>query len=236
MSSISTIPFSRLVYAFIPVFIICIFFVKWSLSSTNLLYAVVRMLSQLLLVGFFLSYVFGADSYLIVLFVSCLMISVSAWIALRTVKSKRKLLYSKALISIFLGGGFVLFLMTQVVLQLSPWYYPRYFIPLAGMIFFNAINSISLAAERYFTELDRGLSYFDARKIGLQTSLIPILNSFFAVGLVSLPGMMTGQILSGTSPFIAARYQIMVMCMVFGSAGLSSLIFLYLLKKDIQSD
>jgi putative ABC transport system permease protein len=61
-------------------------------------------------------------------------------------------------------------------------------------------------------------------------SIVPITNSLFAVGLVSLPGMMTGQILSGVSPLIAARYQIMVMCMIYGSAGISSCCFLKLVK------
>jgi putative ABC transport system permease protein len=60
-------------------------------------------------------------------------------------------------------------------------------------------------------------------------------NSLFAVGLVSLPGMMTGQILSGVSPLIAVRYQIMVMCMIFGAAGIASAIFLVLVKSDFDA-
>ena len=68
----------------------------------------------------------------------------------------------------------------------------------------------------------------------LKASLIPITNSLFAVGLVSLPGMMTGQILSGVSPFIAARYQIMVMCMIFASAGISAASFLALVRADFS--
>jgi len=120
------------------------------------------------------------------------------------------------------------------VLAMDPWYLPSYMIPLAGMIFANAMNSVSLAGERLEAELDRGVSYERARVIALQTSLIPITNSLFAVGLVSLPGMMTGQILSGVSPFIAARYQIMVMCMLFGSAGISSASFLVLAKSEFK--
>ncbi len=88
-------------------------------------------------------------------------------------------------------------------------------------------------------ELGRGVSYDDARGIALNAALIPIINSLFAVGLVSLPGMMTGQILSGISPFIAARYQIMVMCMLFTAAGFSAAFFLViardLLIKNSQS-
>tara|TARA_B100000029_G_C17550720_1_gene950023 strand:- start:537 stop:872 length:336 start_codon:yes stop_codon:yes gene_type:complete len=105
-------------------------------------------------------------------------------------------------------------------------------IPIAGMIFASSMNGISLAAERLNAELDRGVNYNIARGIALKASLIPITNSLFAVGLVSLPGMMTGQILSGISPLIAVRYQIMVMCMIFGSVGLSSFLFLVLIKKN----
>ncbi len=158
------------------------------------------------------------------------MLTSSSWIALRTVKIPKKEIYFQSLLAILIGGGSVLFLITQAVVNLEPWFLPSYMIPLAGMIFANSMNSISLAAERFFSETDRGLSYDQARIVALRASLIPITNSLFAVGLVSLPGMMTGQILSGISPFIAARYQIMVMCMMFGSAGISSAIFLTLLK------
>ena len=103
-------------------------------------------------------------------------------------------------------------------------------IPLAGMIFANSMNSVSLAVERLNAEINKGVPYAEARNIALQASLIPIINSLFAVGLVSLPGMMTGQILSGVSPLIAIRYQIMVMCMIFGSSGISTACFLVMIK------
>jgi len=94
------------------------------------------------------------------------------------------------------------------------------------MIFAASMNSISLAAERIGSEMERGVSYIEAKAVALNAALIPITNSLFAVGLVSLPGMMTGQILSGVSPFIAARYQLMVMCMMFIAAGFSAVLFL----------
>ena len=115
-------------------------------------------------------------------------------------------------------------------MALDPWYAPQSMIPIAGMIFANSMNSVSLAAERLNAEMERNVSYDVARKIALQSSLIPVINSLLAVGLVSLPGMMTGQILSGVSPLIAARYQIMVMCMILGSAGIATAYFLVLVK------
>ena len=162
------------------------------------------------------------------------MLVASSWISNRTVKEKRRQYFAQALLSIAIGGGLTLALITQWVLELQPWYLPRYMIPLAGMIFANSMNSISLAGERLEAELVRGVSYEKGRTIALQAALIPITNSLLAVGLVSLPGMMTGQILSGVSPLIAARYQIMVMCMIFGSAGMSATIFLTLIKTDLE--
>ena len=70
-------------------------------------------------------------------------------------------------------------------------------IPLAGMIFAATMNSVSLAADRLHAELGRGIDYIHARNLACQAALIPIINSLLAVGLVSLPGMMAGQILSG---------------------------------------
>jgi putative ABC transport system permease protein len=98
------------------------------------------------------------------------------------------------------------------------------------MIFAQSMTAISLAGERYFSELDRDQPYTTARGIALKAALIPITNSLFAVGLVSLPGMMTGQILAGVDPLIAARYQIMVMAMLFGSAGISAACYLTWVK------
>ncbi len=194
------------------------------------------MLTQLLLIGYFLIYIFKTDSALIIVAVLTIMLLSSSWIALRTMKIPRKVLYLKSLSAIALAGILILALVTRGVLNLQPWYMPSYLIPLAGMIFANAMNSVSLAGERLEAEIDRGIPYLQARIIALKASLIPITNSLFAVGLVSLPGMMTGQILSGVSPLIAVRYQIMVMCMIFSAAGIASAIFLVLIRPNFHSE
>ena len=232
--SVATIPLLNQTNAFIPVVIVIIIIAKWQLGYQGATYAVARMLSQLLLIGYVLAYIFKTENSLIVIAVLIIMLFSASWIALRTLSVPRKTLFTKSLLAIFLGGGTTLALMSQAVLHLTPWYLPSYLIPLGGMIFANSMNSISLAGERLTAELHRETPYTKARSIALQAALIPLTNSLLAVGLVSLPGMMTGQILSGISPLIAARYQIMVMCMTFGSAGLSAAIFLALIKKDID--
>jgi len=194
------------------------------------------MLGQLLLVGYFLTTIFETDSSVVIIAILAIMVFSSSWIALGTVKVQRKKLYARALCAIAVGGLVSLLFVTQGVLHLSPWYSPQYVVPLAGMIFASSMNSVSLAAERLHAEMERGVLYQDAKKVALQASLIPVVNSLLAVGLVSIPGMMTGQILSDVSPLIAARYQIMVMCMVFGAAGISAACFLVLARTMERSD
>jgi len=232
-STIQIIPLTNLALSFLPVFVVVAVLYKWRMDYRNALYAVSRMLVQLLAIGYFLAYLFESESWLFISMVLAVMLIASSLIALRTAGHLRKSLFSRALASITLGGGLMLILVTQGVLELTPWYNPRFVIPLAGMIFANALNSISLAIERLTSELERGMVYQEARNIAFRASLIPITNSLFAVGLVSLPGMMTGQILSGVSPLIAVRYQVMVMAMVFGAAGISAATFLILIKRKI---
>lgn len=231
---VQLISFENLALAFIPVAVVVFILFRWTKGYWTEVYGFSRMLGQLLLVGYFLTFIFESDSAWIVLLVIAVMVFASSSIALRTVKGEWRKLYWRSFVAILIGGGAVLILITQGVLALDPWYMPSYFIPLAGMIFANSMNSVSLAADRLYAEAEREVPYVKARNIALRSSLIPMTNALFAVGLVSLPGMMTGQILSGVSPLIAVRYQIMVMCMVFGAAGISSAIFLTLVKSDYR--
>ena len=221
-----TIPLSNLAIAFIPVFVVLIIIWRWNIGLKSSLYAIFRMIIQLLLIGYVLTYIFETNSNYVVIAVLSIMLLSASWISLRTTSLPRKILFINAVSAMVIGGVTVLIIMTQAVLMIEPWYSPSYLIPLAGMIFANCMNGISLSAERLESELSQGKSFKEAKVIALKTSLIPITNMLLAVGLVSLPGMMTGQILSGVSPMIAVRYQIMVMCMFFGSTGISVAMFL----------
>ncbi|MFT5133065.1 MAG: putative ABC transport system permease protein [Gammaproteobacteria bacterium] len=229
-NTVQTIPLINLATSFIPALVVIVILIRWSLEASNAIYAIARMLVQLLIIGYFLAYIFESNSALIIVIILSIMVIASSWIALGTIKDKRRLLYKQALLSIAIGGGITLFFVTQGVLLLEPWYSPQLMVPLAGMIFANSMNSISLAVERLNAETNRDVPYDVARNVAFQACLIPVVNSLFAVGLVSLPGMMTGQILSGVSPLVAVRYQIMVMCMIFGSSGISTACFLVLVR------
>ncbi len=227
-----TLTLYDLLFSFIPAAIVIGVMIYQSLQYKTALYAMARMVLQLLLIGYFLIYIFKAETSAVVLLTLGIMLLAAGWISLRTVEQKRNALFAKSIISIGVGGGLTLILVTQVVIGLNPWYQPSYMIPLAGMIFANAMTAISLAAERLSSELSNKTDYRQASTQAYQAALIPVVNGLFAVGLVSLPGMMTGQILSGVSPLIAARYQIMVMAMIFGASGLSVLLFLKIAKAD----
>ena len=232
---IQSISLANLAFAFIPVAVVLFILFKWSLDTHRAIHALIRMLVQLLLVGYALNYIFAGNSSFVIVAILIVMVLFSSWIALSNIKERRLQLLKWAITSIALGGGFTLLLITQGVLAVQPWYHAQTIIPLAGMIFANCMNSVSLSGERFYAEFERDKDYINARKMAFQASIIPNINALFAVGVVSLPGMMTGQILSGISPFIAARYQIMVMCMVFASAGISSACFLLLQKRVIST-
>jgi putative ABC transport system permease protein len=216
--------------AFIPVLVTLVIIFYWSNSIRHASIAILRMLMQLLLIGYVLEFIFNANNQWIIIAVLCFMLTAASWIAMGAMPVKRSSLLAYSLAAIAVGGLFNLFLITQGVLHANPWYQPSIMIPLAGMIFSNSMNSVSLAGERLFSELGHHEDYTRARNVAFQAAMIPITNSLLAVGLVSLPGMMTGQILAGTSPLVAARYQIIVMCMIFSSAGISTALFLWLIR------
>lgn len=224
---VQTIPFHRLGFALVPAFCVMALMWRWRAGAGKAMHAFVRMFIQLFLIGYALVYIFAANSGLMVFAVLAVMVFAASWIALNTLTAGKREALPAAFLGVFIGGGITFVSVVYGVLRLEPWYEPHMVIPLAGMIFSNSMTSISLAAERLSAERANGAPYEAARITAFRAAMIPVINSLFAVGLVSLPGMMTGQILSGVSPLIAARYQIMVMCMIFGSSGLSTALFLH---------
>ena len=216
--------------AFLPALVVIGVMLYWRSNTGTAVYATVRMLIQLLLIGYVLIYIFESDQWFIIAAVVAVMILASSWIAIRPLAERDLPSYLQALAAIAIGGLPTLILVTQLVIDVEPWFSPRYLVPLAGMIFAGSMNAVSLAAERFQAESARGVDYAVARRTAFQAALIPMINSLFAVGLVSLPGMMTGQILSGVSPLIAAQYQIVVMTMLFGATGISAAVYLGMLS------
>lgn len=219
-----------LAWCAIPVVLVAIVYARWSGKASEVLLSAARMTLQLIAVGYVLVALFENPSPWITAVVLIMMVCIASWIALRPVGHKRSYL-KPTLIALACSAGLHLFISLILVVGVETWYEPRVVIPLAGMYFANTMNAISLATERYHSELEEGKTEPKARLTAFQAAMIPQINSLLAVGLVSLPGMMTGQILSGVSPLIAVRYQIMIMTMVLGSGGCGAALMLWQLGR-----
>jgi putative ABC transport system permease protein len=140
--------------------------------------------------------------------------------------------------TMMLAASLVTVLALTAQLQAEPWYDPRYALPLFGMILGNAMTGISLGLNTLTTTLTREKAAVEAQLLlgasrweairpvsrqALKTGFMPIINSMAATGVVSLPGMMTGQILAGVAPTEAVKYQLFVMCLIAGATGLGVL-------------
>ena len=227
-----TISLLNLLYLLPPLFMVAFFYYKWVGNKTEIAFATLRMSVQLILIGYVLTSLFSTNAFWLLALLVAVMIATASLIARRNIYRKDFESYGVILISIALGGTLNLALVLWGVLDLENPLDPRYVIPLAGMIYANAMNAISLCAERYEKERETHESV-KARSIAFKASMIPQINSFLAVGFVSLPGMMTGQILSGIDPLIAVRYQIVVMAMILSSGAISNILYLsYITYKE----
>jgi len=210
-------------------------------QGKQLLWASLRMVFQLLAVGYLLHLVFAVRSPIPVLLILVAMAGFSLQVMGARIKRKMPHFYRVAGSSILIGCAGITFYFCSLVVEYAPWYDPRYLIPLAGMIIGNSMNGASLAAERLSAEMhDRreeietavclGATARQASDPAVRTayraSLIPTMNTMAATGIVALPGMMTGQILSGTEPMIAVRYQIAIMCAITGAVAITSFLLL----------
>ena len=227
-----TISLTNLLYSLIPLLLVGYFYYKWANNKSEILYSTIRMIIQLLLVGYILIYIFENKNIYLGVLILIFMMLISTWISIRNTPDKSFSHFIKISISLGLSGVLHLVLIINFILDFEIFYEPRYVIPIAGMIIANSMNVLSLAIERFEKEFIKNKNFEEARKVSFKSALIPQINSLLAVGLVSLPGMMTGQILSGIDPLIAVRYQIMIMATILSSAGIRLIIYFLLSKKN----
>jgi putative ABC transport system permease protein len=200
--------------------------------------ASVRTVVQLLLVGYILRFVFDLDQFLPILTVALIMTLFAGRTAVQRPSRTFKGATWRACATLVLTGLLTVFLVTKLIVGAEPWYEPQYLIPLLGMILGNALTGISLCLDSLLESLTthrgeievhlahgatRWEAARDAVADAVRRGMIPIINTMMVVGIVSLPGMMTGQILSGTDPLQAVKYQIVVMFMIAAAAALGSI-------------
>ena len=214
----------------------------------SLIWGTIRTVVQLTLVGYVLAYVFSINNLWLVfgiLTVMCLVASKTATSRAANVSDYPSLL---AFISLFCSTFLIGSMVVGLIISPEPLYSARIVIPIFGMILGNSMNAVALALDRLYSDarsnssrietlLSFGATPWEAIRLSIVTALragmTPTINSLMTVGIVSLPGMMTGQILSGIDPRQAVKYQIVVLLMVAAAAAVSCLLIVSLSHKKL---
>ena len=212
----------------------------------RLLIGAVRTTLQLVLIGYTLRYVFEFETPWPLFLVALVMTLLAGRAATRRVAYTLVGMQAAAFLSLFATGFLTTVVVTKVVLQAEPFYAPQTFLPLLGMVLGNTLTGISLTLDHLLAELHGkrdhieaelalGATPFEASRPLLRASLrrgmIPTINAMMVVGIVSLPGMMTGQILAGADPMVAVQYQIVVMFMLAGGTSLGCMLIATLMLR-----
>ena len=205
--------------------------------------ASIRSVVQLLLIGQVLTWVFGLEAPLPVVLVLTIMIAAAGRAAVARSSRRFSGAYLRAFGTLALTGLLTTLTVTTAIIGVDPWYQPQYLIPLLGMVLGNTLTGISLSldhllesfdAQRNVVEMELalGATAWEAAKTpvaeAVRRGMVPILNAMMVVGVVSLPGMMTGQILAGADPLEAVKYQVVVMFMLAAGTALGSIAIAYL--------
>lgn len=203
----------------------------------DVLVAVVRMTLQLALVGLYLRYIFALDDPRLSGAWIALMVAVAAWDVLGRARLSRRRLWGCSLLGVGGSAVAVTAFLVFAVIRPTPVYDARYLVPVAGMILGNILNSNVIALERFYAAVSQrereyltllllGASRHEARqpylREALRAALTPTVAGMATMGIVSLPGMMTGQILGGSPPWVAIEYQLAIMVAIFTAVTLSA--------------
>jgi putative ABC transport system permease protein len=199
--------------------------------------AAARMVVQLVAIGYVLRFIFALNNPAATLLLVLVMVLVAA----REVAARpeRRFKGHSNLVIGFISVGFATFVTAILALTTAirpqPWFDPHYAIPLAGIILGNVLNSASLSLDSFLGSVRRERQGIEARlslgesyREAIRRGLLPIINQMSAAGIVTLPGIMTGQILAGLDPLEAVKYQILLMFLLSGGSGLSALATSYL--------
>ncbi len=208
--------------------------------SKQIIIAGLRTSVQLLLIGLVLKSIFANSAFIWIAIISSIMLFAAG----REVMVRQKRYFKGfwgfgvGVISMFVSSFAVTVFALNVVINSEPWYHPQYAIPVLGMLLGNTMNGISLAMNQLLqnawqqqevieSRLMLGQTareaISDIRRESMRSGMIPILNAMAAAGLVSLPGMMTGQILASSPPTEAVKYQILIMFLIVVGTGFGTI-------------
>ncbi len=202
----------------------------------RLLLAIIRSTLQLSLIGLILKYLFKLANPLLIASLAMIMLLVASYEVMA--RQQRRFVgiwgLGISVLSMGLSSFTVTLIALTIIIQPTPWYTPQYLIPLLGMLLGNTMNGIAISLENLTQRAWHERTQIEARLMlgqdwneaishlrndALRAGLIPIINAMMVAGIVSLPGMMTGQILSGTPPMEAIKYQLLIMFLIASGTG-----------------
>lgn len=206
----------------------------------EILNASIRMTIQLFIAGYILTYVFDHPHWITTLLILTVMLTFAVINAIQRVQGTLPARLKRVMaVSLIFGGVSTLAWFLVVIVQGDAWRDPRYFIPIAGMLIGNAMTGVALGANRLVDGIVDQRPTIEAslmlgatprvstRRVVQQSfdaSILPTINSMLGIGIVALPGMMSGQILAGQSPNMAIRYQIAIMLGIMACVAVSVII------------
>ncbi|MFP4601531.1 MAG: ABC transporter permease [Halochromatium sp.] len=222
--------------------VLLVAWLSWRLHlgiERRILIAAARSTVQLALLGLVLKALFATTEPLLIGLLALMMLSVAGWEVMA--RQRRRFRgawgYGIGALSMFLSSFSITLLALTTIIGVTPWYQPQYLIPLLGMLLGNTMNGIAVALDGLSRQAWEGRNRIEARLLlgatwneaiaeirrdALRAGLIPITNAMATAGIVSLPGMMTGQVLAGSPPMEAAKYQLLIMFLIAGGTGLGS--------------
>jgi putative ABC transport system permease protein len=245
MNIISLTPFDLSLSALLIVaVVIANFFLRLNLGWQTTI-AAIRTVVQLLLIGFVLHILFSYVHLTWIILLALVMLAVAARevVARQARPFKGWWGYGFSISSLLISSFTVTLFALLVIISTKPWYTPQYAIPLLGMIIGNSMNGVTLSLDqltksawqqraiieqRLLLGQSAKTALLDIRRDSMRTGMIPTINAMAVAGIVSLPGMMTGQILAGISPMEAVKYQIMIMFLISASASFGIMFALWL--------
>ncbi|TLU51806.1 MAG: iron export ABC transporter permease subunit FetB [Chlorobium sp.] len=239
----------------VPQLLIALFFILIAQASSfiyhlglnrDITIGTIRTFAQLFLMGYVLTFILKTSNPWIVLGVFTVMVFSAMFIIKGRVKEKQIPYIIPTFLTMLVSYLATALFVSGLVIGITPWWEPRYFIPAGGMIIGNSMSALAISLERLFRDmrqqkevvemkLSLGANYREASldifRNAVTAGMIPSINAMMGVGLVFIPGMMSGQILAGTDPLIAIRYQIVVMLMLVGSTAVSSVIVMLIVRR-----
>ena len=209
--------------------------------AKQIFWSSVRMTIQLAILGLVLKQIFELASPTPVMIMASAMTIIAGVSAVRRIDHRYPSIYGTAIFAVWSSTWIVTAVTVLLIVRPQPWYSPQVFIPLLGMVLGNSLTGISLGLDRFLSELRNrrgevetlltlGATRWEScRELfagATRTAMIPILNTMSVAGIVSIPGMMTGQLLAGAPPIQAVQYQIMIMFVIAAAIALGVVIAL----------